>query len=161
MMNSMLEYKGYHASVEYDAEDNIFIGEVFGITDSLNFHGTSVSELKEMFEQCIDNYLDLCEKIGKNPDKEFKGTFNIRIPPEMHKRAALEAANQKITLNQFVLRAIDQSLESKEDTKEILIYIPYGQKQMNWESYTDTSFEKMYNDTPVWSKKENLEYAGN
>lgn len=119
MMNSMLEYKGYHASVEYDAEDNIFIGEVFGITDSLNFHGTSVSELKEMFEQCIDNYLDLCEKIGKNPDKEFKGTFNIRIPPEMHKRAALEAANQKITLNQFVLRAIDQSLESKEDTKEI------------------------------------------
>ena len=69
-MNSMLEYKGYHASVEYDAEDNIFVGEVFGITDSLNFHGTSVTELKEMFEQCIDNYLELCEKIGKNPDKK-------------------------------------------------------------------------------------------
>ena len=44
-MNSMLEYKGYHASIEYDAEDNIFVGEVFGITDSLNFHGTSVTEL--------------------------------------------------------------------------------------------------------------------
>ena len=27
-MSSMLEYKGYHASVEYDAEDNIFVGEV-------------------------------------------------------------------------------------------------------------------------------------
>ena len=62
MMNSMLEYKGYHASVEYDAEDNIFVGEVFGITDSLNFHGTSVTELKEMFEQCIDNYLESCVK---------------------------------------------------------------------------------------------------
>ena len=48
-MNSMLEYKGYHASVEFDAEDNLFIGEVFGINDSLNFHGTSVTELKEMF----------------------------------------------------------------------------------------------------------------
>lgn len=71
-MNSMLEYKGYHASVEFDAEDNLFIGEVFGINDSLNFHGTSVTELKEMFKQCIDNYLDLCEKIGKKPDKEFK-----------------------------------------------------------------------------------------
>lgn len=68
---SMLEYKGYHASVEYDAEDNIFVGEVFGITDSLNFHGISITELKEMFEQCIDNYLDLCEKVGKNPNKEF------------------------------------------------------------------------------------------
>lgn len=31
-MNSMLEYKGYHATIEYDAEDDIFVGEVFGIT---------------------------------------------------------------------------------------------------------------------------------
>lgn len=110
-MSSMLEYKGYHASVEYDAEDNIFVGEVFGITDSLNFHGTSVTELKEMFVECIDNYLELCGKTGKNPDKEFKGTFNVRIPPEMHKKAALEAAKQKITLNQYVIKAIDQSFE--------------------------------------------------
>ena len=73
-MNSMLEYKGYHASVEYDADDDIFIGEAFGIADSLNFHGASARELKKMFEQSIDNYLDLCQKIGKNPDKEFRGT---------------------------------------------------------------------------------------
>lgn len=65
-MNSILEYKGYHASVEYDADDDIFVGEVFGIADSLNFHGTSVEELKRMFEQSIDNYLDLCQKIGKS-----------------------------------------------------------------------------------------------
>ena len=160
-MNSMLEYKGFHASVEYDAEDNIFVGEVFGITDSLNFHGTSVTELKEMFEQCIDNYLELCEKIGKNPDKEFKGTFNIRIPPEMHKKAALEAAKQKITLNQYVMRAISQSFESKENIEETVIYIPYGKKQMNWESYVDTNLTTMYHDKPIWSKKESLIYAGN
>ena len=113
-MSSMLEYKGYHASIEYDAEDNIFVGEVFGIVDSLNFHGTSVEELNEMFRQCIDNYLDLCKKIGKSPDKEFKGTFNVRIPPEMHRRAALEAAKKKITLNQYVMQAIDQSFEEKD-----------------------------------------------
>ena len=115
-MSSMLEYKGYHASIEYDAEDNIFIGEVFGITDSLNFHGTSIAELKEMFRQSIDNYLELCVKIGKNPDKEFKGTFNVRIPPELHKKAALEAAKQNITLNQYVTRAINRAVEEKNDT---------------------------------------------
>ena len=70
-MSSMLEYKGYHATVEYDAEDDIFVGEVFGIADSLNFHGTSVEELKAMFRQSIDNYLELCKQIGKNPEKEF------------------------------------------------------------------------------------------
>lgn len=160
-MNSMLEYKGYHASVEYDAEDNIFVGEVFGIADSLNFHGTSVTELKEMFEQCIDNYLDLCKKIGKSPDKEFKGTFNVRIPPEMHKKAALVAAKQKITLNQYVMKAINQSFEEKDNIKEVVIYIPYGQKQMDWDKYVDTGSKTRFHDTPIWSKKEKLVYAGN
>lgn len=69
-VDSMLEYKGYHASVEYDADDGIFVGEVFGIADSLNFHGTSVEELRRMFEQSIDNYLDLCQKTGKKPSKK-------------------------------------------------------------------------------------------
>ena len=120
-MKSMLEYKGYHAAIEYDAEDNIFVGEVFGITDSLNFHGTTVTELKEMFAECIDNYLALCEKIGKNPDKEFRGTFNVRIPPEMHKKAALAATKQKITLNQYITKAIAHSFE-EDDVKEEIFY---------------------------------------
>lgn len=158
-MNSMLEYRGYHASVEYDAEDEIFVGEVFGITDSLNFHGTSVPELKKMFEQCIDNYLDLCEKIGKNPDKEFKGTFNVRIPPELHKKVALEAAKQKITLNQYVAQAISQSFE--ENVKETIIYIPYGFKQIDWESHADIGATTIFHDIPIWVKKEKTVYEGN
>lgn len=160
-MSSMLEYKGYHASIEYDAEDNILVGEVFGIADSLNFHGTSVDEVKEMFKQSIDNYLFLCEKIGKNPDKEFKGTFNVRITPEMHKRAALEAAKQKITLNQYVMKAINQSFEIGDNLKETIILVPYEKIQMNWENYTDINFADGYNKNIIWSKKENLEYAGN
>ncbi len=160
-MSSMLEYKGYHASVEYDAEDNIFVGEVFGINDSLNFHGTSVDELKEMFEQCIDNYLDLCEKIGKKPDKEFKGTFNVRITPELHKKAALEAAKQKITLNQYVMRAISRSFEKEDNIKETIIYIPYETKEVNWESHLDRNLEDRYCGEAIWLKKEKIEYAGN
>lgn len=71
-MYSMLEYKGYHASVAYDAENKIFVGEVVGIADSLNFHGTTTENLNEVFEQCIDNYLMLCEKIGKTPDRKVQ-----------------------------------------------------------------------------------------
>lgn len=160
-MNSMLEYKGYHATVQYDAEDKIFVGEVFGIADSLNFHGTSVSELQEMFEQCIDNYLDLCEKIGKCPDKEFRGTFNVRIPPQLHKRAALEAAKQNITLNQYVVKAIEQSFEEKDSSKERIFYIPYELKQIDWKSNVSRGFSTMFDETPVWNKKESLKYAGN
>lgn len=109
-MSKMMEYKGYHAQIEYDNEDEIFVGKVFGITDSLNFHGTSVSELEEMFHQSIDNYLEMCAAAGKTPDKEFKGSFNVRISPELHRGIALRAAEEGITLNQFVLNALLQSL---------------------------------------------------
>lgn len=124
-MNSMLEYKGYHATIEYDAEDEIFVGEVFGIADMLCFHGTSIEELKRMFQQSIENYLELCAQVGKEPEKEFKGTFNVRITPELHKKAALAAASQKITLNQYVMKAIEKSFEEEHvNQKEIIYYIP-------------------------------------
>lgn len=160
-MNSMLEYNGYHASIEYDAEDNLFIGKVFGITDSLNFHGTSIEELKNTFSQCIDNYLELCEKIGKNPEKEFKGTFNVRISPELHKRVALEAAKQKITLNQYVSKALNKSFDEKANLKETIIYIPYGTKHMDWENGIDYVDNTFYKDASIFIEKESAVYVGN
>jgi predicted HicB family RNase H-like nuclease len=109
-MSKMMEYKGYHAQIEYDGEDEIFVGKVYGIVDSLNFHGTSVSELEEMFHQSIDNYLQMCARTGKTPDKEFKGSFNIRISPELHRGISLQAAQEGISLNQYVLKALENSL---------------------------------------------------
>ena len=64
-MGKMMEYKGYHATVEYDSDDNIFVGKVHGLSDLLSFHGVSVTELENMFHQSIDNYLDICAQIGK------------------------------------------------------------------------------------------------
>jgi predicted HicB family RNase H-like nuclease len=114
-MSKMMEYNGYHAQIEYDSEDEIFVGKVYGITDSLNFHGTSVGELEEMFHQSIDNYLQMCANTGKTPDKEFKGTFNIRISPELHRGISLQAAQQGISLNQYVLNALENSLPSTQN----------------------------------------------
>lgn len=109
-MSKMMEYNGYHAQIEYDAEDELFVGKVFGLADSLNFHGTSVSELEAMFHQSIDNYLQMCAETGKEPEREFKGSFNIRISPELHKEISLQAAQKGITLNQYVLKALEDSL---------------------------------------------------
>lgn len=109
-MNSMLEYKGYHATVTYDADDEILVGEVFGITDMIGFHGSSIKELKSKFEHAIDEYLEYCAEIGKNPEKEFKGSFNIRIPSDLHKQISVLAAQQHITLNQFVVNALSKSV---------------------------------------------------
>lgn len=101
-MNSVMEYYGYRARISYSQEDEIFVGEVLGINDSLNFYGTTINELKEAFHQSIDNYIKLCKEIGKSPEKEFKGTFNIRIPAELHRQLSEEAEVEHITLNQHI-----------------------------------------------------------
>ncbi|MBR2766060.1 MAG: type II toxin-antitoxin system HicB family antitoxin [Blautia sp.] len=102
-----MEYKGYHASIKYSDEDRVFVGEVLGINDSLGFHGASVAELENAFHQSVDNYLEMCREFGKEPDKEYKGQFNVRIPSRLHKEAVIYARIRNQSLNEFVTKAIE------------------------------------------------------
>ena len=112
-MSSVMEYNGYHAKIEFDNQDNIFVGTVMGLNDRLAFHGRSINELEVSFQNCIEDYLDLCKEIRKQPEKEFKGIFNVRISPDSHREAVMEAAIDGVTLNQFVAEAIDAKIERK------------------------------------------------
>lgn len=109
-MANMLAYKGYHGSVKFSAEDNLLVGSVIGIRDSLNFHGNSIEEITQSFHDSVDGYLEMCEAFGRSPDKEYKGSFNVRISPDLHRQAVLTAEQEGITLNQFVQNAIESQL---------------------------------------------------
>ncbi len=110
MKSDMMKYKGYRAVISYDEEDKIFVGEVFGVTDFLSFHGSSIDELEESFHDCIENYLSFCEQAGKVPEKEFSGSFNVRTTPALHNEASEYAAENGISLNQVVSNAIEMFL---------------------------------------------------
>lgn len=109
-MSNLISYKGYRATVEYSAEDGMLIGSVVGIRDSLNFHGHTVAEITQSFHDSIDGYLDMCKKLGRSPDKEYKGSFNVRMSPQLHRRAVMAAESNGMTLNQFVQRAVEKQL---------------------------------------------------
>lgn len=111
-MTNTLEYRGYHGVVEFSAEDGLFVGSVIGIRDSLNFHGSTVSELTNSFHECVDGYLQMCKDFGKEPDKEYKGSFNVRIAPELHREADMLARSRGISLNQFIASAISAALKT-------------------------------------------------
>ena len=82
MMENGMKYRGYRASAVYSEEDECFIGKILGIQDTLIFEGGSVPELKQMFRQSVDDYLKTCEEMGKQPDREYRGSFNVRITPQ-------------------------------------------------------------------------------
>jgi predicted HicB family RNase H-like nuclease len=99
--------KSIIASVQFSAEDEVFFGQVLGINDLVSFEGTTVKELKKAFNEAVDEYLETCKELNKEPEKMYKGSFNIRIPSELHRKAALISAGKNMSLNDFVRYAID------------------------------------------------------
>ena len=114
-MNDILEYKGYYASLHFSSEDEVFYGKLLGIDDLVNFEGASVKELKKAFHEAVDDYVETCKELGKEPNKTYKGTFNVRLTTDLHKQAAVYAAMNNISLNDFVRTAIDYALMNKEE----------------------------------------------
>lgn len=114
-MDDILQYKGYYATVHFSVEDDVFYGKLLAIDDLVSFEGASVKDLKKNFHEAVDDYLETCKELGREPDKTYKGTFNIRISIDLHKQAAIYAASKNISLNDFVKKAIRYALMNKED----------------------------------------------
>lgn len=100
-MTNAMSYKGYSARVEYDDEDGIFTGRIAGIRDGVGFHADTVEGLREAFREAVEDYLETCTKIGKEPQREFSGQMMFRVAPEVHRRAALAAELAGKSLNQW------------------------------------------------------------
>lgn len=98
----MIEYKGYIGKVEFDDEADLFHGEVINLRDVITFQGQSVQELRQAFQESIDDYLAFCAERGEEPEKPFSGTFTLRIPPELHRDVALQAKMVNKSLNSWV-----------------------------------------------------------
>jgi predicted HicB family RNase H-like nuclease len=112
-MIDIIKYKDYYADIHFSAEDEVFFGKIIGISDLVNFEANTVKGLKTAFIEAVEDYLETCKHVGKAPEKTYKGSFNVRIPSDLHKQAAVFAAIKKITLNDFVRYAIDLTI-SKE-----------------------------------------------
>ena len=105
-MNNTMEYKGYVGSVEFSEEDSLFFGKVLGIRALVSYEGENAHDLVEDFHGAVDDYLALCEAEGTEPEKAYKGSFNVRISPELHKAAVIAAMRDQTSLNSFVENAI-------------------------------------------------------
>ena len=104
---SILTYKGYQGSFEYDPEADIFHGDVLHINDIITFQGRSIDELKAALTESVEVYLEYCKKKGRSPEKPFSGTFNVRLTPEIHQQIAMRAAEAGVSLNKWVANVLE------------------------------------------------------
>lgn len=117
MKNNILEYKGYHTKVEFDSDELVLRGKIEGISDFVNFECENMKDVEKEFHEAVDDYLKFCREVGKEPDKEYKGTFNIRISPKLHRKLATVAMENGDTLNASVEKAIQEYVSEEHKTK--------------------------------------------
>jgi len=111
-MTNTLKYRDFFGSVEYSADDDCFFGKIIGTTDLVTFEGSSVDSLKAAFAEAVEDYLLLCKEVGKEPHKTYKGSFSIRISPDLHRQAAMLASREGISLNALVEKTIYEAVNS-------------------------------------------------
>ena len=112
-MNNILSYKGYTAQIEFSADDNIFFGRVLGIRDVVTFHADTVADLMTEMRGTIDFYLEVCEREGKQPQKNYSGKLLFRLPHELHARIAEVAARRGKSINEWGKEVFEKAVEIK------------------------------------------------
>ena len=113
-MKDVMTYKGFIGSVHFAAEDKVFYGRIEGISDLITFEGVTVKQLEEGFKHMVDEHIKDCKENNLPLEKSYKGNLNIRLAPELHKKAAYNAALRGISLNQYINDAIKKSLQASD-----------------------------------------------
>jgi predicted HicB family RNase H-like nuclease len=108
-----MHFKNYSAQISFDDEDEIFVGKLAGISDTITFHATTVNDLREAFHEAVDDYLATCAKLGKSPQKTFSGRLMLRVDPAVHAKAAMAAELAGKSLNQWSEEVLDKAAQER------------------------------------------------
>lgn len=111
-MKNIIQYKGFTGSVHFSDEDAAFFGKIEGINDLVTFEGSNVAGLKKAFQEAVEDYFEICKVKNKPLHKSYKGSFNVRLSPELHQKAIQKALSKGISLNQLVQQAIEHEVSA-------------------------------------------------
>ena len=109
-MKDLIQYKGYYGSVHYSDVDQVLFGKIEYIRSLINYEGTDAASIKQTFEEAVDDYLELCQNEGLEPDQSFRGSFNVRTGSDLHRKAVFYAKEKGMNLNNVVSEALEEYL---------------------------------------------------
>ena len=111
-MNNVMKYKGYWAEIRYSDEDECFYGIIEGLKNtSISFEGDTVKDLKTDFKNVIDYYLENCKQNQEQPEKQCKGSLNVRLGVELHNKAKMKSIEKNISINELIKEAVSMYLK--------------------------------------------------
>ena len=105
---NMMTLEGYNAKIEYDAQLDLFRGEILGLAGGADFYGKNPKELRAEFKKSLQVFLEVCHEKGILPRRNYSGKFNLRIPAELHERLAIVAQAEGKSINTVAQEALQQ-----------------------------------------------------
>ena len=105
---NMMTLDGYNAKIEYDAELDLFRGEILGLTGGADFYGKNPRELRAEFKKSLQVFLEVCLEKGIEPRRNYSGKFNLRIPADLHEKLAIVAQAEGKSINTVAQEALQQ-----------------------------------------------------
>lgn len=124
LMSNTMKYKGFLGSCEISFEDGVLYGKIECINDLVTYEASNPTQLKEVFQDAVDDYLETCEMLGKEPDKTMSGSFNIRVGSELHKILYLKARENNVSLNDMVKSLLSIGAQDNKDMSQSRINTP-------------------------------------
>lgn len=115
-MSDLRHYKGYTATLTVDVEAGLIHGRVQGLRDVVSFEVERPGEVLHAFREAVDDYLDFCQKLGRDPEKPYSGSFMVRMTPEEHRSLAKAAAEKGCSINAYVREAVNGTIEPSSPT---------------------------------------------
>lgn len=110
-MKDAMEYKGYYGSVHLDEEAFLLYGKVLFIKALVTYEAEDAKGLRKAFEESVDDYLETCRQQAIKPEVPFKGSLNIRLDSELHRRIALAAEHRHVSINKFIYQTLQRVVE--------------------------------------------------
>lgn len=115
----LIFYKGYYGSVHFDAEQELFYGKLEFIRDLVNFEAEDAKLIIPAFHDAVDGYLEDCKELEKQPNIPFKGSFNVRVSPELHRQLGIYAVSHKDSINNVVKSALKEYFENHQNSRKM------------------------------------------
>jgi predicted HicB family RNase H-like nuclease len=128
----ILKYKDYEGTAELDMARGVCRGKILFINDLVTYEASQPSELQKEFEAAVDDYVETCAELGREPQKSLKGQFNVRISQELHKASTLRALSDGVSLNDVVVKALDAYINARVDINHVETknyFVGYGEFQ--------------------------------
>lgn len=104
----ILKHSHYIAEVTCHEDAGVFHGCTINTHAVLTFVGGNVEELREAFAETIADYREWCKERGVEPERPYSGTLSLRIPPDLHRRVAEQAAKAGENINQFIAERLEE-----------------------------------------------------